>query len=228
MTAPDQPRSWTLLAHIRRPQGRKGEVFADILTDFPEKFAQRRRLWLVRENTPAPNDMGAPGPESPRTGLRPWGGDPSHPGTGETSSTGLKPAIKPPAEVHLTNHWLHKGGIVLHFVGVDSISAAEALKGLYAAIPSTERAPLAEGQAYISDLVGCLLLNVAHPEPQIVGPIEDVDRSAGPVPLLIVRGPHGEILVPFAQDYLRRIDLETRRVEMAMPDGLVNLNAPES
>jgi hypothetical protein len=43
--------SW--LARIRRPQGRKGEVFADILTDFPEKFAERRRLWLLPEGSPA-------------------------------------------------------------------------------------------------------------------------------------------------------------------------------
>src|ERR1035441_2194290 len=28
--------------------------------------------------------LGAPGPGSPRTGLRPWGGDPSHLGTRET------------------------------------------------------------------------------------------------------------------------------------------------
>jgi len=207
----DRPRPWTLLAFIRRPQGRKGEVFADILTDFPEKFAQRRRLWLVRESSPAPNDMGAPGP--------------SLSGTGETSSTNLKPPIKPPVEVHLTNHWLHKGGIVLLFDGVDSISAAEALAGLYVAIPRAERTPLAEGEAYISDMAGCLLVDVAHPEPRVVGPIEDVDRSAGPVPLLVVRGPHGEILVPYAGDYLRRIDLEGRRVEMALPDGLVDLNA---
>src|ERR1035441_2045000 len=27
------------------------------------------------------NNLGAPGPGSPRTGLRPWGGDPSHLGT---------------------------------------------------------------------------------------------------------------------------------------------------
>ena len=39
---------WVWLARIRRPQGRKGEVFADILTDFPEKFAERRQLWLLR------------------------------------------------------------------------------------------------------------------------------------------------------------------------------------
>jgi 16S rRNA processing protein RimM len=53
-----------------------------------------------------------------------------------------------------------------------------------------------------------------------------VDRSAGPVPLLIVRGPQGEILIPWAKDYLRRIDLAARRVEMALPEGLVELNGP--
>ena len=47
MTAPKPPKTWVWLARIRRPQGRKGEVFADILTDFPEKFAERRRLWLL-------------------------------------------------------------------------------------------------------------------------------------------------------------------------------------
>jgi 16S rRNA processing protein RimM len=206
---------WALLAHIRRPQGRKGEVFADILTDFPEKFAERRCLWLVREDTSAP-ELGAPGPS--QLGTRE-----SFPQAGEPLDVKILPV-----EVRLTNHWLHKGGIVLHFEGVDSISAAESLQGLYAAIPRAERAPLAEGEAYIGDLVGCVLIDIARPEPRVVGPIEDVDRSAGPVALLVVRGPHGETLVPFARDYLRRIDLEGRRVEMALPEGLVELNAPEN
>ena len=52
-TEPNEPSPWAVLAHVRRPQGRKGEVFADILTDFPEKFAERRRLWLVRDGTGA-------------------------------------------------------------------------------------------------------------------------------------------------------------------------------
>ncbi|MGD0911929.1 MAG: hypothetical protein ABR928_08540 [Terracidiphilus sp.] len=210
----DPPLPWALLAHIRRPQGRKGEVFADILTDFPEKFAERRQLWLVREDTPAPNDPGAPGP--------------SHSGTREASAPNLQAPLKPPVEVHLTNHWLHKGGIVLHFEGVDSISAAETLAGLYVAIPHAERTQLAGDEAYIGDLVGCLLVDVAKPEPRVVGPIEDVDRSAGPVALLVVRGPNGEILIPYAKEFLRRIDLDGRRVEMALPQGLVDLNASES
>jgi 16S rRNA processing protein RimM len=38
--------TWVLLARIVRPQGRRGEVLADIFTDFPEHFAERKRLFL--------------------------------------------------------------------------------------------------------------------------------------------------------------------------------------
>ena len=38
--------TWVLLARIVRPQGRRGEVLADIFTDFPEHFAQRKGLFL--------------------------------------------------------------------------------------------------------------------------------------------------------------------------------------
>ena len=188
MTVPEDPEQaeyadqWVWLARIRRPQGRKGEVFADLLTDFPEKFAERRRLWLLA--------------------------------TGAQASR----------EVELAAHWLHKGGVVLHFSGVDSISAAETLAGLIVAIPLAERAALGEEEVYIADLIGCTLVDVAGAEPVVVGEIEDVDRTAGPVALLVARGAAGEVLVPFAKDYLRRIDLAGMRVEMALPEGLADLN----
>jgi len=202
MTAPHPPAEWVWLARIRRPQGRKGEVFADLLTDFPEKFAVRRQLWLL----PTPN-AGAPGP--------------SHLGTRDTP-----PAGPQPRPVQLTNHWLHKGGIVLHFAEVDSISAAEALKDLIVVIPRGERAELHGDDTYLSDLIGCTLVDVAGREPIPLGTIEEVDRSAGPAPLLVIRSPRGEILVPFAKSYLRRIDLAAKRVEMALPEGLADLNSP--
>ena len=188
--ASDPTESWVWLARLKRPQGRKGEVFADILTDFPEKFAERRRLWLLAENAPA----------------------------GRSAS---------PRKVELANHWLHKGGIVLHFTGIDSISAAETLAGLIVAIPRTERAALGEDEVYISDLIGCTLVDVGPATPQTVGEIEGVDRTAGPVALLVVRGAAGEVLAPFAKSFLRKIDLEAGRVEMALPEGLIDLNAPE-
>jgi 16S rRNA processing protein RimM len=186
LTPADSPAEWVWLARIRRPQGRKGEVFAEILTDFPEKFAARRQLWLL------PADAVA---ASPRV-------------------------------AKLAAHWLHKGGVVLHFAGIDSISAAEALTGCIVAVPRAERVALAENEVYISDLIGCTLVDVAGPQPAAVGLIEDVDRGAGPVALLIVRGAAGEILIPFAKSYLKKIDWEARRVEMALPEGLIDLNAP--
>ena len=176
---------WVWLARIRKPQGRKGEVFAEILTDFPEKFAERRRLWLLGDSAPAQ---------------------------------------APPREAELVHHWLHKGGIVLHFAGIDSISAAETLAGLIVAIPHGERAALPEDEVHIGDLIGCALIDVAGDSPLVVGEIENVEREAGPAPLLMVKGEHGEVLIPFAKSYLRRVDVEKKRVEMALPEGLADLN----
>ncbi|HLY39797.1 MAG TPA: ribosome maturation factor RimM [Terracidiphilus sp.] len=198
MMPPEVPDEWAWLARIRRTQGRKGEVFAEILTDFPEKFAERRSVWLLAES-PA----GAPSRQPEITA--------------------------PPREAELVNHWSHKGGIVLHFAGIDSISAAERLLGLGVAIPKTARAHLSSDEAYISDLIGCALIDVAQHPAANIGAIEDVDRSAGPAPLLIVRSPsREEILIPFAQSYLRRLDTDNKRVEMALPEGLIDLNQPSS
>jgi len=195
------PTGWVWLARIKRTQGRKGEVFAEVLTDFPEKFTERRKLWLLREASSAPKKP-APGDELS--------------------------AHSPPREMGLIQHWLHKGGVVLHFAGVDSISAAEELAGLIVAIPMEERAPLSADELYIGDLIGCALVDVAGADPVTVGEIEDVDRSAGPVAILVVHGKStDEILIPFAKDYLRRVDVEAKRVEMALPEGLVDLNAPQ-
>jgi 16S rRNA processing protein RimM len=208
MTAPEAMESWAWLARIRRPQGRKGEVFAEVLTDFPEKFSQRRRLWLLAGDLPAREGRSAP-----------------FAAPGEAS-------FRAPREVELAAHWPHKGGMVLHFAGVDSITDAEALKGLIVAIPRAERAALGEDEAYVGDLIGCVLVDVAQrnesgAEPVEVGEIEDVDRTAGETALLVVRGAAGEVLIPFAKSYVRRIDVENKRVEMALPEGLTNLNAPE-
>ena len=192
---PEPTEAWVWLARIRRPQGRKGEVFAEILTDFPDKFAERRQVWLLAGDVSA--------------------------------AAGARPAAQAPRQVELVNHWLHKGGVVLHFAQVDSISDAETLAGLIVAIPKAERAELSEDAVYVSDLVGCTLVDVAGAEPVPVGEIENVDRSGGAAPLLVVRVAKGEVLVPFAKSYLRKIDLEAKRVEMALPVGLVDLSKAE-
>ncbi|MGD0630181.1 MAG: ribosome maturation factor RimM [Terracidiphilus sp.] len=262
MTAHDGEKQWVWLARIRHPQGRKGEVFADILTDFPEKFAERKELWLIADPESARakassgptkgtglkseglngeslkgeglkgtglKGEGLKGTGLKGEGLKGTGFSPyieSAPGGGALAPAGAAPEL--PQKVELQAHWLHKGGIVLHFAESDSISDAETLKGLIVAIPLAHRAPLAEDEVYIGDLIGCTLFDVAGHSPVEVGKIEQVDRTAGPVALLVVvsEGAKDEILIPFAKSYLRRIDLAAKRVEMALPEGLLDLNAP--
>jgi 16S rRNA processing protein RimM len=42
---------WAILARLVRPQGRHGEILADLYTDFPERFSERKRLFLVASET---------------------------------------------------------------------------------------------------------------------------------------------------------------------------------
>jgi 16S rRNA processing protein RimM len=47
MSAEDRDRDFVLLARLIRTQGRHGELIAEILTDFPERFSERRHVWLL-------------------------------------------------------------------------------------------------------------------------------------------------------------------------------------
>jgi 16S rRNA processing protein RimM len=44
---------WVAVARIVRPQGRRGEVAAEILTDFPERFARMHKAYLAEPGGPA-------------------------------------------------------------------------------------------------------------------------------------------------------------------------------
>lgn len=175
------------LARLIRPQGRRGEVLAEILTDFPERFAEMRNAFL-------------------------WRGD---------NFTATSIAIE--------HSWLHKGKVVLKFVQVDSISAAEALRGAELVIPREERLPLQPDAVYIGDLIGCQLIDLTsseHSNPSIVGTICDVIQQEKTADLLIVAGEDGsEYEIPFAKAYLGKIDLAGRRLEMNLPPGLLEVNA---
>lgn len=174
---------WTVLARLIRPQGRHGEVLADILTDFPERFVDRHNLALL---------------------------------SSETSAVALR-------EVSLERHWLHKGRVVLKFAGVESISDAETLRGLLVAVPASDRVPLTDGSFYIGDLIGCQVIDLNTASTPI-GIVEDVDREAA---LLQLKTPSGaEALVPFAKAYLVTMDIAGKRIEMRLPEGLLDINAP--
>jgi 16S rRNA processing protein RimM len=192
----DSATSWIVLAHLLRPQGRKGELLAELLTDFPERFEGERRVFLAPPNF-----------------------------AGEEAQARV-------AEV--VSFWLpvgkNEGRIVLQFAEIDSITAAEGIAGLDVIVPYEERLPLDDESEYISDLIGCTVYDGST----AVGVIDDVQFPATPdgarrmaeaAPLLVVLSPDGaEILIPFAKAFLVGVHVKERRVDMVLPEGLVEVN----
>jgi 16S rRNA processing protein RimM len=124
-----------------------------------------------------------------------------------------------PMEIERT--WMHGDVLVFKFKGIDTISDAERLAGADVSIPMEQRAPAPEGEYYQSDLVGC---EVVDAEGQLVGVVEAWEETGG-TPNLAVRATGGrEILIPFAKSICTKIDVERRRIEVRLPEGLEELN----
>jgi 16S rRNA processing protein RimM len=123
-------------------------------------------------------------------------------------------------QMQIEELWPHQRALVLKFAGVDSISDAETLVGCELQVPSAERAKLDAGWAYVSDLVGCAVWDGERE----IGVVKDVQFGAGEAPLLIVGDKNYEI--PFAEAYLKNVDVEHKRIVMQLPEGLLEVNAP--
>jgi 16S rRNA processing protein RimM len=51
-------------------------------------------------------------------------------------------------------------------------------------------------------------------------------EGAGPA-MLVIRTPRGdELLIPFVRAYLRKMDIEAKRLEMDLPQGLLTVQEP--
>lgn len=125
-------------------------------------------------------------------------------------------------ELKIEDAWPHKDWLVLKFAGVDSISEAEPLVGSELQVPLNERAELEAGTTYVSDLVGCAVLD----HEREVGFVRDVRFGAGEAPLLVIGSGKAELEIPYAQAFLVRVDLEGKRIEMNLPEGLLEVNGP--
>ena len=74
-------------------------------------------------------------------------------------------------------------------------------------VPDAERAKLEAGWAYVSDLVGCMVFDGDRE----IGSVGDVQFGAGEAPLLLVKAGSKEYEIPYAEAYLKSMDLEVAR-----------------
>ncbi|HWZ83037.1 MAG TPA: ribosome maturation factor RimM [Terriglobales bacterium] len=128
-------------------------------------------------------------------------------------------------EIQVESLWPHKEWLVLKFQGVETISDAEQFLGAELQLPLSERAQLEPGWTYLSDLIGCQVFDGDRE----IGPIVDVTFGAGEAPLLVVTsGAKLPYEIPFAEVFLKKVDLERKQIRMRLPEGLLEVNAPLS
>ena len=172
------------LARILRPWGRRGEVAAEILTDYPQRLAGLRQVWL------------SDGHNAPR-----------------------------PASILSCR--LHRGQAIFQIEGVCSIDDAAKLRDVEIQVPLSDRVVLPPGRYYISDLVECAVWEENASAP--LGKVREVQSLAenggrAEAWLLTVETARGEVLIPLAAEICTRIDINTKRIDVSLPEGLRALN----
>lgn len=115
----------------------------------------------------------------------------------------------------------HAGRWLVAFEGIMGADAAQPYVGASVVVRKDELPPLAEGEYYDHQLVGCMLVDTG---PEGSG----AERSLGVI-ARIEHWPASDVLVlesgamvPLVRAYQPRIDLAERRVVMALPPGLID------
>jgi 16S rRNA processing protein RimM len=197
-----ESQRWVAVAHILRPRGNKGEVAAELLTDFPQRLTGLREAFLGSEGDPA-------GPR--RLRIKACWLSQNHPGQAvfhfeDYSSIGDAEKLRGldvllPIEQRVT---LPAGQyFISDLIGCLVFECAR------------ERSSVASSPCAMSTA------------PSLLGSVTDVQFTGEGVsgtPLLVVDAREGELLIPLAQDICTGIDVRARRIEVVLPEGLRDLN----
>jgi 16S rRNA processing protein RimM len=120
----------------------------------------------------------------------------------------------------------HGERALMKFAGIDSPEEIQTLHNWTVEIPAEEARALDEDEYFLHDLVGLTLVDAEGRERGVVtGTLE-----GGGGFLLTVKRPDGKTFeLPFAADLCTEIDVAGRRMVVALPEGLDDLDSiPES
>ncbi len=199
-----ETQRWVIVARILRPRGNKGEVAAELLTDFPQRLTQLKEVFL--------GAAGAVGSPEPRlVALKSCWLSQNHKGQAVFHFEGIDSISA--AEVF-------RGlDVLLPFHKRVTLSAGQYF--VDELIGCTVFETPAEPSAVSSS--PCSLATA----PFLLGVVQDVQFTGEGVagtPLLAVHSHTRELLIPLAEDICTRIDIKARRIDVTLPDGLRDLN----
>jgi 16S rRNA processing protein RimM len=198
---PPESRPWLILASILRPQGRKGEVLAELLTDFPERFEGEPRVFLARP--------GFSGAEAEARAIHVIGF--------------FLPVGKNNGRIVL-----HLAGID-SIEAAQTLAGLEVVVPHHERLEPEQDAAyigdLLECAVYNAAQTPELLVGTVDDVHLPTTP-DGARRLEDAAPLLAVLTPHGEeILIPFVKAWIVSLDPAAKRIHMRLPAGLIEVNA---
>jgi 16S rRNA processing protein RimM len=194
---------WVIVARILRPRGNKGEVAAELLTDFPERLTKLAEVFLGAS-----------------------GGGSAEPRLTALKSCWLSQNHKGQAVFHFEG--CNSISEAEKFRGLDVLLPIEQRAVLGAGqyfVDDLVGCLVFENFLEPAEVSSspCSLASA----PALLGVVKDVQFTGEGVsgtPLLVVDTSAGELLVPLAEDICLRVDTRARRIDVVLPEGLRDLN----
>lgn len=122
-------------------------------------------------------------------------------------------------EVVVQSYRNHKNFLLVKFEGIDSVEEAEKLKNLQIKIDSDEVGELEENEFYFHQIIGC---EVFDENDRNLGEIIDI-LTPGANDVWVIKGEEGkEILIPYIEDVVKKIDITNKKVNIEVMEGLIN------
>jgi 16S rRNA processing protein RimM len=116
-----------------------------------------------------------------------------------------------------------RNGFLVSFQGVADRNRAEELRGRYLMMPIEELAPLAEGELFYHQLLG---MEVVTKDGRRLGEIAEV-YELRPAAMLEVRGPEGDVMIPYLSHIVVETDAKEGRMVIDPPEGLLDPVEPD-
>jgi 16S rRNA processing protein RimM len=113
----------------------------------------------------------------------------------------------------------HQDRLLIKLKGIDSMDAAEALRGAELTVDRADLPPTEEGEYYFGDLMGCTVMDTKSGE--AIGVVANCVRYGGPMLLEVKRSGKSDVLIPFVKAICPQVDLEAKRILADLPEGLI-------
>ena len=114
--------------------------------------------------------------------------------------------------------WRHDGRPVFKFVGIDTMTDAEAWEGAVLQVPADQVAKPEAGAYSHADLVGCQVVGEGE-----IGVVKGIQEYGGPTLLQVEAADGREILIPFVRAICKEIDVAGKIIRVELPEGLLEL-----